>query len=373
MYCTKALKVSAFLIAATILFSGKVFAYESKLPEVLVGQTSVTQNPAGNTDIIYGGFTGNEVGFNWVSLDKYNIGFNPDLLMASRNGCAKDGLPNPITCFGIAPSGSGLSTLISKSYIGDPAKPVMEMGAILLSQKIINGDAFSATDYLKDFAFWGRSLAESSSGTVADSANWKVPGYVLNPQAQATWGSEQFSQLQGKVATMAGEGQGIDPAVVRSCTPWNLQAESNAICAGTNSTSLYPEGKVWVVDNASGLTLDSTFKYQGIGTIIVKSGDLTINNAVIDSVLPNDDASKLGFIVLNGRAVITGASKVRASILVMNNEFNISSGSNLEMVGSFVAKTFSIPPANGNVRFFYDYGLSKNWPPGFRQLGATPK
>ncbi|MEK7096364.1 MAG: hypothetical protein AAB881_00190 [Patescibacteria group bacterium] len=67
-----------------------------------------------------------------------------------------------------------------------------------------------------------------------------------------------------------------------------------------------------------------------------------------------------------GNFVFGGNNKIQAAVFT-NGSIGVRGGNDI-FTGSFVAKSFNDLTNLVNIRFNYDYNLSRNWPPGFRYL-----
>lgn len=69
-----------------------------------------------------------------------------------------------------------------------------------------------------------------------------------------------------------------------------------------------------------------------------------------------------------GNCSFEGNNNIRAAVFCTKKLVVINDGSNVDMVGAFVAKRFDITNESKNIRFYYDPKTEMNWPPGFRYL-----
>lgn len=238
--------------------------------------------------------------------------------------------------------------------------PVLYFGGIN-----INGDVSGNLGYL--LKFWGQNLYKGTD--TADGASWNLGNYAFNSDSQFIWNGEKFNQYKAKIATLAGSQTAvIDPALLTNASVFSLQ-NSNLIVDGSSEESLYPDGKIWVVNGDLTLTDDITFR--GKGTIIVK-GKLTVSSGFDAKVNDSYKSSRLGIIVLgNGGASgagdcnFAGNNKVTA-MMMCENSFNVNG--NAEFTGSFVSHEFPSSIATHSVKFQYDAAFDDNQPPGFRDL-----
>lgn len=313
---------------------------------------------AGNFSVLNGG-GGNEA-----------LGFNVSLL--SNDSCAYgkgfSGLCFVLKSFQGATdydySGSAVKLLTSTTRAGGIA--ILQTPVLFYGEKIVSGDVYGSLD---NFAFWGRNLHQSKDTTTPTSdATWKIKG-PINTNAQASWSGAEFSEKLRTINTLAAKGQTISASDISTPTTWYLQSSSELIGINLAGSNKYPEGKVWVVNGDLTLTAKTTYTYSGRGTIIVK-GYLTIDDGA-KLVPSNQSSDSLGIIVLNKSETVlsnitaSGNNNIEAVILGQNS-FTVNDN-NSTFVGSFVAKTFS-GMSGSNIRFFYDYDLDENWPPGFRSL-----
>lgn len=370
-----------FLITIGAFFVTINFALPVKaavaLPKIMAGQAMISYENDGLN--YYNSTTGNEAIINYYP--DLPMGFNSTLL-DNTHDCYNAVLNTVNHCyvydsFSSKPAASAAIKLMRSKTIIDDSKVFSENVALFYAPSMIIGDAYANNDYLSNFAFWGRNLAMSSSSTTSrdGSASWSVPNYALNPSAQSSWTSQQFTDFKNKLDTQRSESMEIGANLLNNTTPvtWFLQsATPEAInhdpdVIGQKDSAA--EGKFWYVKNKD-LTIKkgTDIHYRGKGTIFV-DGDLTIIDSTILPLSDNGAASSLGFVVY-GKVKLVGNVKLNAAVIcpTVGKVFDISGGTNLDLDGSFIASNFSSPPSGSNVRFNYDYRLSKDWPPGFRFL-----
>lgn len=284
---------------------------------------------------------------------------------------------------------SSLKVVSSRTSVN--GSPILETAALIYPPKTVMGDVYGVD--MSNFAFWGRNLNQSGSGTTpSGDASWKEAG-IINNQAQASWKSDEFAAYKDKLSAMAGEGTDIPSSGVLSGTL--ILDSNNGNSINTDPTlpatrkQKYPQGRIWVIDCRAGtnalcalatkkVTISSDVSFVGKGTLIILGGDLQIDPGIdITADTTADPDSRLGFVVISdtgntkGNITLSGNNIVKAAMIDIGDgtttgKFNIA-GNNVEMTGSFVAKTFSFGAYN-NIRFYYDYGLDSVWPPGFRDL-----
>ena len=296
--------IISFLIGA-FRFSS-VVAVSSKLPEVIVGNTTVSEMDPNNPNIvvrnIYGGMSGNEAVINYNS--DFLIGFVYQRLWDPL--CANQTFTNLVwPCYTLDNNTFGaVGVLTSQTKVSDGANEdtKLETAALFYGRNTISGDAYSTDSFLNNFKFWGRNLAQSGGSVSNTQATWKFGNYIQNPEAQSTWNSSETTEFMGKVDTLARNAAVISPStLLASNSQWSLQSsgqspscfESNNNGAGSDK-SKYPEGKVWLVNGD--LLINRNITYYGAGTIIVR-GNIYITSGY--NILPNDEKTDhLGIIVL---------------------------------------------------------------------------
>ncbi len=367
-----------------------LLASSNKLPEVMVGQTTVTQ--AGKK--FYGGSSGNESVVNFVA--DYLMGFDKSYLQ-SPSDCYNGNLQSAESgCYAFSNSSSdpqglnlGLSLLRSRTYIN--SSPLIETAALFNKPRLIRGDTFGT---MTGFETWGQNLSQVSSGNPYGSAPWKIKKYNLNPAAQAAWTGPEFAEYLAAISNLANEAAVVGPDDIGTIQRnWFLQAPGNEIYNNSpEEKNTYPDGKVWLahtypnagagIVEVKDLTIaGGTTYYYGVGTIVVK-GNFSMNDGA-KLVPANPATDRLGIIVLDQLAsgatptlseagnCTFGSNVVLRAAVLCRQTFSVPSGKkNIDFTGSFVANNFNVMnnDENYNIRFNYDYNLSKNWPPGFRSL-----
>lgn len=343
----------------------------NKTAEPMVGNTEVSYDGK----MHYGGFMGSEIVYNYnkatgqtISADEnytkdqtlsdngrgydyfgYNVGYLSSCIGGILAGVSKS------TCFIRNNISSTYKAVSSRTYVNTVASN--EISVLFNPKVLISGDVYLGGSNLDDFSYWGRNLAQTKGDGSDSSAFIGVGGYTLNPESQSVFSGSQAEDYFSKVDRLNGEGK--TAPTIPNPSQLYLQG-SNLVSLGADETEIYPDGKVWTI---SGDTSLNGATYRGVGTIIV-DGDLTISSG--STINPFNQSSRLGIIV-TGNLTIGSNCKIRAAILSLNN---IDFGSNNEMTGSFVARTFSnLLDVNVNSnKFFYDYNFDNSWPPGFRYL-----
>lgn len=349
-----------FTIAALIPAG---FACAAELPDMMVGQTTVT---SGGIDF-YGGMGGNFAVYNYNAGDNY--GFRKENLELGKtcqgdlgtvppaiNPCFDLGNLVNVNPYTFLSSPGKLLTSRTKIKAGSTEKIVLETPALYYGQNVILGDAYIGSG-LTNFEYWGKNLGLSKDAAKPDSF-WGVGGYQMNQDAQAKLSGSEYVKFASKIDRATGEATPTGAIAGAS----NLFLEANDINIAPNSSGIYPEGKVWKVDGAGNLTITSDVTYSGKGTIIVP-GDLTINSG--KDITAFDDNGRLGFIV-KGSVTIKGNNEIEAAILSYSN-INVN-GNTVTLTGSFAAKDFPNLSSRSNIIFKYDYGFDTAWPPIFGDL-----
>lgn len=375
----KYLKV--ILLGTILSFVWCVFAHAetSKLPDMLVGQTTVDVEGIN----YYGGMAGNFAVYN-ANKPSDEYGLESSMLGLSGECQGIFTLTTPSTCFlfgnylggalasNFAQMPGRLLTSRTSVTVGGMESELLETPALFYGQKIVSGDTSTGVP-LSNFAYWGRNLAQSSGTLNSDAgATWSLNHYTINNSSQSAWNdateadlSSEFNKFVDKITALEGNGTVISaPTELTAGFPLYLQNDSpSSILMGGMNEEKYPEGKVWVIN--TDVTISSSFEYSGLGTIIIANGgNLTINNGVnIIPVTPSVD--KLG-IIAYGNITLGGNNKIQAMAFT-KGDFDATGATNIEWKGSIVANHF-IVTGSANVRFFYDYNSVDKVPPGFRYL-----
>jgi len=298
--------ISVMFLAIAMVFGGSKVLAATQLPEMIVGQTTLTTQ--GST--YYGGMTGNYAVLNYD--DSYAVGFDGTSTSGlTRSDCQMGNLLDTL-CFNLGTGVYGKDPAIASNFghlmrsnttvsvLGGKDTLVYEMPALFFSNTVI-GDTFGLNSGLPGFDYWNKSLALNGTDTNAGAA-WQAKGYTLNPDAQMTWdGSDTtnptFSAFNDKLQLLTGSGVPIDPGILDSTTTQWYLSGANSIADPTKDLN-YPEGKVWMINGDLHLTLQGQttrmIQYQGVGTIIVK-GSIIIDKGV--SIEPlNAQTDRIGFV-----------------------------------------------------------------------------
>jgi hypothetical protein len=140
--------------------------------------------------------------------------------------------------------------------------------------------------------------------------------------------------------------------------------------------TFYTEGSTSCVATASPSATMSTRNSATTGKIRTVAFDTVLSNPMTDDTVfslectgaGGTSTTSLSVKQSKGYCQIAGNSNIQA-MMFCDAGFIIPDGNNnTELKGSFVAKNFDIGNSNKNIRFFYDYTLDTNVPPGFRFL-----
>lgn len=342
---TKIIFVVLVLVYIFLFGSSSYVLAEYKLPEIMHGNTTLSVN--GQT--VYGGTTGNEVILNYDPSIITTAGGANDLLGFEKTQLE---LCNPVLpislCYGLNTSSTSMKLMTSRTKVN--GTDVLEISTLLYPTTTVIGDVYG----VDNFALYGRNLSKNSSAT---NETWKVTGYTFNPEAQASYSADQKSYFDNHIASLNGEAT-LDTGI--STGRWYLQSEGSNLNIPGDAGSTYPEGRVWKYNG--NLTLGGDITIHGKGTLIV-NGDLVLNKGV--SIAKNTDADSLGLIVKENLKLFGNNSLDAAAFVGGIIDMSSQGGGNISATGSFVASDFKILN-NYNIRFYYDFRLENNWPPGFR-------
>ena len=76
----------------------------------------------------------------------------------------------------------------------------------------------------------------------------------------------------------------------------------------------------------------------------------------------------------SGNCAFKGNNTIQAMTFCKNSLVTLNGADNIQMTGSFVAKSFLLDNVSDNIRFFYDYNTGDKIPPGFKYLNIpSPK
>ncbi|MEK9156024.1 MAG: hypothetical protein AAB360_01820 [Patescibacteria group bacterium] len=278
------------LFTILILPFSSVRAASYRLPEVMVGQTTLVQEPGTpNQKTYYGGWQGNEAVIN----------FYPDILFGFNESIAGCNLETPACFTGVTvPAGLnvGLKAMTGKSYIND--KPKTELATLFYPRETtVIGDTYGADN----FKYWGKNLAQSGR-TLSEivDATWQVENYSLNNQSQSAISGEAYRSFEKKMKVLAAEAPPVNAAILASQTEWHLQGKDNGGISGiadmdNSDAANYPEGKTWIVNGDLVLNPNQIYTYHGRGTIIIK-GRLTV--PVMTKIKRAKESDQLGIVAL---------------------------------------------------------------------------
>jgi hypothetical protein len=287
---------------------GVAKAVDKRLPQVMVGQASVSQESGGVRRYSYGGMTGNEAILNYNK--ETVVGFDNNTTAATGLAkCLYNDLKLIPVCFtlSVTPKTNAVKSMKSRTKVN--GVEILEVSTLLYNSKLIVGDVFSGTTDISNFAFWGRNLAQSNNEVGITDAQLKISGYAINNDAQSAWldntGAETTSieTFKTKVGSLASNGTLIPKEILAALATDNgvvnlyLQGTGDAIAKDIfqGDAGISPDGKVWVVDGDLQIGDNKTVKYYGLGTIVIK-GNLVIGNGA--QILPNNENSDyLGLMV----------------------------------------------------------------------------
>jgi len=293
-----------------ILFFSPVSASDEILPEIMVGQTEVSQTVGQSSKIYYGGFTGNEIILNHTTDTLAGFEYSKTAHQGLAT-CIDGELIKIPACFilQVKPTSNAVKLLRGRTFIN--GKETIELSALLYGSRLISGDAYSGGTDLANFSFWGKSLAQSSKDLAKSDAPWKVGNYELNNDSQSSWlnnsgeETETIHEFSGKLADLYSNSTEINDEAVtllhQDSMPVNLYlwADKDRITGDVfqlNKNS-YPDGKVWSVSKDLVVGENKKIIYRGNGTIIVK-GNLVVGKGT--SFQPADpNVDHLGIIVLD--------------------------------------------------------------------------
>lgn len=302
------LKKFVKLIAFVLLLSpGFSFAAGEKMPTMMTGKTKITTALG---EIYYGGMTGNYAVYNQEPNSTYGFDFTKfGSFNVSGEQCLGAGISMP-TCFFLMKGASSDLTsvpgrmMVSRTYatvVGGDPYPIYELPALFLGGINVFGDVYKGSGTALDgLKLWGSNLSEGTGTGTTDGASWNLKSYTFNPDAQTTWTSDDFKKNSEKIDTLAGEGTVVSAASFSGAAgaTINLYLQNSSLTVvGTSEAAKYPEGKTWVVNGGLSVEPDITYRYYGVGTIIVRGN--FIAKSGVDFVPANPDTDRLGIIVLD--------------------------------------------------------------------------
>ena len=380
-------KITKVILAILLVWPNFAFAAEpsnpSGLPDIVASQSVDSSNNTVGTEVtspagqkFYGGIGGNEAILNYEpgylhGFVQYNIGNCKD----------KIGLP-AMLCFVLEYPGmqpTSIQTLWSRTYRDGVAD--LEISILLYPDNLIVGDVYGFNTPGFEYSYFGKNLRLTPDNSYSNSF-WNLPGYKFNPQAQAYWDSSSADKnkvMNQTIERLKSNTKPLRNNIFDAYVTWKKKP-FDGICgdfsASCSEINQYPEGRVWYtpgyptsVYSWGMLVINPAVTYRRKATMIVDQGNAQIST----QLSPYDDASSLGIVVRNGDVYIqnTGSKKmtIKANIFVPNGKIRLW-GSNIELIGSFVAKDFEIanPSTSTNISFIYDSRGESAYPPGFRDL-----
>ena len=359
--------ISAFFLLMLFLPTFSLAEY-NKLPDVMVGQTKVITGSGADTKNYYGGMTGNEAIKNYDPNFSELTGFNKSYLVppTTSKTCYLMQLTQITECFKITPASNILKLMTSRTYFN--GNPGLETAVLFYPSAIIIGDVYSQLYNFSGFDFFGRNLYKSEDGDPDYSnATWDEPNYVFNTEAQSSFSGEQQDYYRDQIELLKGEADhnAANASEIVSYNNWYLQ-NGRFTNSSAGGAEYFPEGKTWYIQPAGGVLRfdpDETYIYHGKGTLIVE-GDVEIPNGT--RILSDEIAGGSLGIIASGSINFEGNNQVRAAIFSEARVNIRDPANNVEVMGSVVAKNFLIQKPRIGIRFFYDFNLEDNWPPGFR-------
>jgi hypothetical protein len=295
------------IVPALVVLTAPNFSFAAPgMPEIIAGKTTITSD--GKT--YYAGMTGNYAIYNRDPNSTYGFDNSTTGLFPTGGANCIDSLAVSPVCFLMVKGNPGSYTnvsgrmMISRTYASLPGGDdvsIYELPALFLGGINVFGDVYkgsgTALDSLK---LWGSNLSEGTGTGTTDGASWNLKSYTFNPDAQTTWTSDDFKKNSEKIETLASEATVVRAADFSGPTGAikNLYLQNPSLTvAGTSEATKYPEGKTWVVDGGLSVGPNITYRYYGIGTIIVKGN--FIAKSGVDFVPNNPNTDRLGIIVLD--------------------------------------------------------------------------
>ncbi len=289
-------------------FSGTARA-ESVLPEIMTGQVQVTQTSGDQTKTYYGGFTGNEIVLNHDSTVSAGFQYNKTAKLGLAN-CVGADLTKVSSCFffDLNPFSNAVKMMRSRTSIN--GSDVIEMTSLFYGSRLIVGDAYSGTNDLNNFSFWGKSIAQSAGDISNSDAPLKISGYQLNNDSQSSWldsNGNQTSSIKDFISKAGNLYSNATPLATNALSSLaqnknnlNLYLQAGSDIFGdihqTDAVN-FPGGKVWSVDGDLNIGANKQVIYHGIGTLLIK-GNLIVGNGT--NFVPADaKKDHLGIIVID--------------------------------------------------------------------------
>jgi len=342
-----------------LIFTPATAQAEIDLPEIMIGQTEITETLNGRTH--NGGFIGSQSILNSqpeTSLsDDGFLGFNETRL---ADGCLLDA-----RCFELNRLNTGIDLLTSRTYIYNQAQT--ETAALYYLPKIVKGDIYSKNSQFNDTKFFGDHLYLGGDPISGSNAKWQLGDYQISDRALVAWDLGNFAknqEMERNIRQLINQAKTVDSAVVNN----NCAAAGAVGCSRFPSPDLiygddadYPEGRVYYVDG--NLTIDHKPAFiDNFRATIIVNGDLTINNNFGISI-PED--SNFGLIVLGNINISgTGNQLLRSAIFTPNK---VTLSGSFAFLGALTCGDLDISGIT-NMRIDYDESLLLTPPPGISYI-----
>jgi hypothetical protein len=383
------------LIAIVFVFSLKVRAADppTDMPMPYWGTPSATWESGGQSYTTYYQGVSDKTG--QVTTEMWNPApaTLPDLLFGSSPKCITDTLDSDLSnakCidfnFASYTGAVGTKILDSNTFINHYLKAVT---AVIEYPSInVTGDSYNTSG---DFAYWGQHLRQTTCNLATDpecnsNAFEQIGGYQFNPLAQSYFNSGTNAAMTDAIERLKlnSKPTGSPNNILSAANSWTNPGQFDGICGfgGTScsDSNQYPDGRVWYTapKTAPGLSITTTsVSYSRKSTFIIDEGsagtreDVKISKSITNAP-GTSGTSSIGFIVTDGDVYIQNTAKteltIDASFFVPNGTIHVS-GSNINLVGSFVAKSFDVDTtSSSNINFIQDTRDESVWPPGFRDL-----
>ncbi len=301
-----------------------------------------------------------------------------------------------------------LSVEYSDDASFNPAiKPVASAGDVVFNgTEVINNISYNQYARL-NYNFWGMPNGSSCTATTTGvgAPSWtglfspgtsalnNMPGgsfvYKMKCDYNGASGEDQITlnvspgvklqAIAGATSATAINKETIDLGTITAGIPLNTSVTINGWTTGADRCTLSGAPSGLITDSP----LNTNFSSQNTEKIVysdIKSTGINGTSTITLKCFRTIGATTLDSTAIirvyssSGNCAFKGNNTIQATTFCKNSLVTLNGADNIQMTGSFVAKSFSIDSVSDNIRFFYDYNTGDKIPPGFKYLNIpSPK